>query len=92
MTIDQIIGFVRAESLTITLKQGRPSITGGTPSSALLKILKEHRDDVIKGVEDGLFGVEIPDPEPARCDDCKSWVFDTKDAARLCDYAKCPFK
>lgn len=92
MTIDQVIRFVQIEGLSITIRGDKPSISGGTPSPALLKVLKEHRDGVIAAVKSGLFGQEAPEADPARCDDCKSWVFDKKDAGRLCDYAKCPFK
>lgn len=92
MTIDQIAAFVRSEGLTIKVKDGNPSIKGGSPSPALLAILKSHRADVIKAASEGYFDRAEVKIDALRCDDCKATVFDPADAARLCVKRQCPMR
>jgi hypothetical protein len=92
MTIDQIATFVRSEGLTIKVKDGNPSIKGGSPSPALLAILKSHRTDVIKAASQGYFDRVEAKIDVLRCDDCKATVFDAADAARLCNQKVCPMR
>lgn len=92
MTIDQIAEFVRSEGLTIKVKDGKPSIAGGTPTPALLAILKGHREDVIKAASAGYFERIQSRILVLRCDDCKATVFNAADAARLCNQKICPMR
>lgn len=92
MTIDQIDSLAQAEGLTIKVKDGKPSISGGKPSDALLAILKGHREDVIKAAEAGYFDRQRTKLVVLRCDDCKATVFNAADASRLCNQKVCPMR
>jgi hypothetical protein len=92
MTIDQIAAFAQAEGLTIKVKDGNPSIAGGTPSDALMAILKGHRADVIKAASEGYFDRIQSKILVLRCDDCKATVFNAADASRLCNQKICPMR
>lgn len=94
MDIPSIVELVKASGLTITVKQGVPLINGGKPGRALLEILKNHRDDVIKAAEQGLFQYEKPEWEI--CSGCQAEVkiACSRDVAFLCHMTSkiCPYK
>jgi hypothetical protein len=92
MDIPTIISLVEGEGLKIKVADGKPSITGGHPSPELLDILKKHRKDIIAAISSGEIEDKPTEPWSTFCDTCAAKVYDTEDAAFLCDQTKCPFK
>jgi len=92
MDIPTIQSLVESEGLRIKVKDGKPTIAGGRPSAELLQILTSHREDILAAIARGEFADKPAEPWSTFCDLCVATVYDTEEAAFLCDCTKCPFK